>query len=288
MSSDPTYYVRIKGRVSGPHALTRLTQLARAGQLSRLHEISENGQEWNAAGKHDALFPNGKHASSSNGIELIEEEHDEAATSSLSAARPTVQTGPTWWCSIGGKEFGPIPEAQIAELVANGKLNRKDLVWRTGLAEWKPAESVLPELWSQQLIATSRSFSDESEVSGVLLQVLSGTVLWTVILAVVRGAFAYFPLFGGLRMILHGETRNELLTGMALTTGGLLWAGSAVTSFQVARSIMRFSSGKRTQDELLMFVKAHRVFWIYDASMFICLLIFTGVMSVLAPKPSWF
>ena len=47
-----------------------------------------------------------------------------------------------WYYARDDEKFGPFTREELQEHAESGKLARKDLVWRDGLAEWKPALSL--------------------------------------------------------------------------------------------------------------------------------------------------
>jgi GYF domain 2 len=47
-----------------------------------------------------------------------------------------------WFYSTGGTKHGPVPSKQLVALARGGKLSPTDLVWKEGMAEWKPAGKV--------------------------------------------------------------------------------------------------------------------------------------------------
>jgi TPR repeat protein len=47
---------------------------------------------------------------------------------------------------INGEQFGPYPEVEFRQHVADMKIVKSDLVWREGLADWIPAERLLNSL----------------------------------------------------------------------------------------------------------------------------------------------
>lgn len=51
------YYVRARGKVSGPYNVDGLQKLAKRGLLSRIHEISSDRVGWAAASEYEDLFP---------------------------------------------------------------------------------------------------------------------------------------------------------------------------------------------------------------------------------------
>jgi S1-C subfamily serine protease len=53
---DTRLYLRIRGRVLGPYDLENLRSLAHRGQLSRFHELSQDGTNWVCASAYPELF----------------------------------------------------------------------------------------------------------------------------------------------------------------------------------------------------------------------------------------
>ena len=43
-----------------------------------------------------------------------------------------------WFYADGGKQQGPIDEAQLVALIQSGKITQETLVWREGMADWLP------------------------------------------------------------------------------------------------------------------------------------------------------
>src|SRR5262245_16889384 len=47
-----------------------------------------------------------------------------------------------WYYLSGGKQLGPVTSAQLRELVGAGRLQPTDMIWKDGLPQWIPANSV--------------------------------------------------------------------------------------------------------------------------------------------------
>jgi uncharacterized RDD family membrane protein YckC len=47
-----------------------------------------------------------------------------------------------WFYADGGRQSGPVDEAGLARLVAAGTIRPETLVWRAGLANWQPYQSI--------------------------------------------------------------------------------------------------------------------------------------------------
>jgi uncharacterized RDD family membrane protein YckC len=54
----------------------------------------------------------------------------------------------TWYYARGNQQFGPVTIEQLQGLIGTGQVQRADLVWREGMAQWTPAQNV-PELTPQ-------------------------------------------------------------------------------------------------------------------------------------------
>jgi len=51
------FFVRVRGRVSGPFDIEALRRMARTGALSRIHEVSPDRTSWARASDYEDLFP---------------------------------------------------------------------------------------------------------------------------------------------------------------------------------------------------------------------------------------
>ena len=50
-----------------------------------------------------------------------------------------------WYVGRNGRQEGPVSDEQLRAMVRDGSLQREDLVWREGMADWQPAKAI-PEL----------------------------------------------------------------------------------------------------------------------------------------------
>lgn len=51
----------------------------------------------------------------------------------------------TWYYHLGGQQQGPVSDAELANLLQTGKINRATPVWREGMADWQPLSVAWPE-----------------------------------------------------------------------------------------------------------------------------------------------
>jgi uncharacterized RDD family membrane protein YckC len=49
-----------------------------------------------------------------------------------------------WYFAEGGKQAGPIDDAQLEQFVQSGRIQPETLVWREGMANWQPYNQVRP------------------------------------------------------------------------------------------------------------------------------------------------
>ncbi|MEN9573473.1 MAG: hypothetical protein RL514_1328 [Verrucomicrobiota bacterium] len=50
----------------------------------------------------------------------------------------------TWFYAVGSERKGPVTEAELDRLAAQGELRSDTLVWRDGMADWKPLAEARP------------------------------------------------------------------------------------------------------------------------------------------------
>ncbi|MDV2687072.1 DUF4339 domain-containing protein, partial [Alkalihalophilus lindianensis] len=62
-------------------------------------------------------------------------------------AAPVAAVETAWHYEQNGVPAGPLPESQIADLVARGAVQPGTRVWRTGMTDWASASAALPALF---------------------------------------------------------------------------------------------------------------------------------------------
>jgi hypothetical protein len=58
-----------------------------------------------------------------------------------------------WFYARDGRKSGPISSAELKSLAASGKLRRTDLLWKEGMADWRPADQ-FPKLFPAEAAAS--------------------------------------------------------------------------------------------------------------------------------------
>ena len=163
------FFVRIRGRVHGPIDRSKLDRLVAKGQLSRIHEISQDGRSWQPASSMPELFvvsaqdsiPVNSESVSSPGVAHSDNQPSAgnsnwSATSTLQnqfdVARDPWREGETdvnvepavsWYYAIDGTQQGPVPSTKLADLIRTKTVSPQDMVWTNEMPNWAEAGSVV-------------------------------------------------------------------------------------------------------------------------------------------------
>lgn len=126
--SEKQYFVRNRGKVSGPFSLDQLRALQRRGQLKRFYEVSEDRRNWQEAGALPVLF----------------------AKSDLSGQTAASQSIPQWYYAEdrgedGTLNQGPFSVEQIGMFLQNGTITASTPVWKDGMPDWVPVGAASEE-----------------------------------------------------------------------------------------------------------------------------------------------
>ena len=152
------FYIRFKGRITGPFPTAEMHKRAKEGSLSRFHEISKDGQIWKKAGIFSDLWsipssidsllapqdvgpvvtqPDfGKTAS-----EWVQDTPDPFAQ--IPKTGTPVQPDKQWHYQQGsGDQCGPLPISVMKNLIQQGDIVPDTLVWADGLSDWTQAQYI--------------------------------------------------------------------------------------------------------------------------------------------------
>jgi S1-C subfamily serine protease len=134
--SDSPFYVRSKGKITGPFDLATVQKLARRGTVSRLDDLSRNRVNWEPASTMPSLFP----------------PEPSGGDGSAANARPSPQVNvpqpppiQRFFYQKDGKSVGPVPLPLLQSLARSGQLRADDPVWIDGAESSTPA-GAHPEL----------------------------------------------------------------------------------------------------------------------------------------------
>src|SRR3954470_14648715 len=90
-----------------------------------------------------------------------------------------------WFYIADGVQKGPVDDTRLAELARSGGLTRAMLLWKAGLAGWKPASEVNPGLfpvehWYYLVNGVQTGPVDASALPGLVQSgtITAGTAIW--------------------------------------------------------------------------------------------------------------
>lgn len=159
--SEDRLYIRFKGKILGPLTSQKIQELARRGQITRMHDLSPDGRSWVKAGEYGNLFNSDKSAeqrpAGGAGNEAapipVNPLYSQPApvTPSPAASRPTESPDMAvqWYAHINGENRGPLTTASLMGSVNSGQVAPDTLVWRAGFDDWRPAGDCFPQSFSQ-------------------------------------------------------------------------------------------------------------------------------------------
>lgn len=134
-----TYYIRVRGRIQGPFAIEQLKTMRQRGQFSRAHEVSTDRLNWQSASVLDSVFSVPKRASRQNTQADVAErpvggldEQDGV----LALLEQDSNTKSIWHYTVGLEQHGPVSLLELRMLLASGNVQRTDLAWKDGMADW--------------------------------------------------------------------------------------------------------------------------------------------------------
>lgn len=269
-------YVRVRGRVRGPFDEEKLRALAKRGQLSRIHELSEDGEHWTRAADNLDLFP------PSSAIET------KPLAAPTPASQPQVQSAVAanlepdvraWYYeSKDGGSDGPIGTAELVQHLATGRIPSDRNVWCQEIGEWTPANTV-PELASNaQTSFESSSYrtNTRGEIPPDVVRALGGSRLWVVFIAVIVFVYATMSLvIGGYFAVVGARKGVAPVTfyGVLTVVSGVLYMVGGVMLINHSIRIGRFIAQPRTE-RLVSALDALRAFWMYVSVLLIVALAF--------------
>jgi hypothetical protein len=160
------FYIRFKGRVTGPFQKEEIQKRAKEGMLSRFHAMSTDGQLWKKAAEFSDLWSIPSDVNSLLAPEKSDVPLPEPVITQTKPA-PTITTpvtpdpfagipvigAPTQsniqWHYQGrnGDQCGPLPITVMQNLIRQGDIVRSTLIWANGFLDWTEAQYV-PQLSS--------------------------------------------------------------------------------------------------------------------------------------------
>jgi len=131
------FQIKYRGEVVWEATLAELQQQVARGQLTALHKLSHDGQQWRYASEFPELF---------GGTQAT-------ATANAPAQPSAAPAEPQWYVSSVDQPIGPFPRGEIARRIRAGEVSLQEKVWHEGLADWRPIPDEFPreahEAWCQ-------------------------------------------------------------------------------------------------------------------------------------------
>jgi 3-keto-disaccharide hydrolase/uncharacterized protein DUF4339 len=125
--SKQQWFVQHGGEQKGPFTPQAIKQMAESGSLARNDLIRTTGSStWGQAGSVKGLFAD-------------QPMKAELADSTASSA----QLSQEWFYGKDGKQHGPFSRSKLDELATTGVISPNVLLWKSGMAEWVEASSVI-------------------------------------------------------------------------------------------------------------------------------------------------
>jgi multisubunit Na+/H+ antiporter MnhG subunit len=128
------FFVRIRGTQRGPFPISKLQELVKTGQMSRMNEVSTDGTGWRPAAEFPEIFS------------PIQQPQVVSQPAQI-ATQVSQDESVGWYVTIGGHQNGPYPLSQIQAMIQAGQIIESDFVWHDQMHDWQPAGSV-PEVAS--------------------------------------------------------------------------------------------------------------------------------------------
>ncbi|MCC6508777.1 MAG: DUF4339 domain-containing protein, partial [Pirellulaceae bacterium] len=123
------WYVRIGSRLRGPFTEDQLKLLRKRGELSSVHQVSQDQRVWEPAG---TLFQQWE----GKGVEPAVE------SPAKPAITPTTTQDAWYFSSPKGESVGPMSRQHLGQLAAAGQITSRTLIYGPGYSSWTAAGQV--------------------------------------------------------------------------------------------------------------------------------------------------
>lgn len=273
---DEHFYVRIRGRVQGPYEVDKLRSLVRRGQLSRMHEVSNDKVVWKQAADFPELFSSPEVRTAANNSA----EHRQAAESAdvgvMDRDEPPAQDSKEWYYAKNNVQNGPVTFDHLRALTQAGAVVGEDLVWKEGMTEWKPAWQIQGLHTIPLMTGTgSKSLNANDGSSTDLVRTMSDSRAWAGFVSACINICGVLCVILSVIAFLYGVRRGNT----ADTAGGLfglLWSSLVVTAgvllSRYNRNVRRYVANGASQ-ELDDALRSLRSIWIFAAIVLIVFLV---------------
>jgi GYF domain 2 len=236
------YYIKMQGRILGPFALDSLQQMAANGQLSRVHMLSSDKNNWFRASEISQLFERPSTTTNRKAADNSAKANAESANTKQASQNQADSPKQTeWYFTSQGQQSGPVEFGHMAQLIQKRKIKNEDLVWREGWADWKAVASVaelaglipddnhnnpiLVEVRSEREASRHVEKNSNLETS----RILRSSNPWAYFICIAGYVFSALTFFSAIAGIVVGaRTQVGALIGQSVIT--LLFGGVFVTA----------------------------------------------------------
>lgn len=299
-------YVRFKGKTLGPLTEQKVRDLVRRGQITRLHELSPDGNVWHRLEEMPSLLgersgrtvsPAGPGGSGNGEQKRAEADAPVRGAGSgppaaVSTPAPGVDAEPSveWYIHLRGQTVGPQSTSTLKAKIHAGEVDAKTLVWRAGYDSWLPASQAFPDEFgrgghpsspSDQHGGVQVSVGGGSPDLQSLHAVLAKQRPWTLSIAVSLLALSTLGAVYFVTAMIVGAERNWIpFQGAAAVIYGLVGLIHVGVVVAGAILLLRFSTSVKSHnlsgDRSAAIVAAKRLgtYWRYWA----CVIIFYLVL----------
>ncbi|MFG0262327.1 MAG: DUF4339 domain-containing protein [Novipirellula sp. JB048] len=304
--SDDRIYVRFKGKTLGPLTETKVRDLVRRGQITRMHELSSDGLTWQRAEAFGDIFRK-RDQGTPQAVAPVSATTSSAAaqdTSTPLAAAAPVSTatsapipgqmpedGVQWYAHVNGDNQGPINSQTLVQWISSGDVHRDTLVWRAGYDDWRPASVCMPERFAPTATAVTEpsgnSVAQSGSAGGTNVSVSADAcdqflrqrpwVMMLSIFTLVGSGFAvlYFVttmMVGADASWLPRGGSGSVIYGLSgLVICGLFIAGAILLLLYAAS--LKTLNRQRNSVQLEIAARKLYTFWRYSATVFIVFLV---------------
>jgi TM2 domain-containing membrane protein YozV len=144
------YFVRSRGKVTGPFQMGDLQQLVKRGRLNRFDQISSDNSSWGDAGNNGDLFA----VAGARGTQVVAGADPHNETHKIESDTPPHSStrGHLFFYAQNGSVIGPVSPEVLQSLATNGTLQADDQVWAEGSNKASTAMQLpmLAALYSRQ------------------------------------------------------------------------------------------------------------------------------------------
>jgi hypothetical protein len=268
-----TFYIRFRGKVQGPFDKEKLRALAKRGQFSRAHEISENQIDWTSAQSVRDIFSSASSRSRKG--------------STNETPTDTRRKAPEWYYVEDSEEVGPVSTGQLTEMIAEGRLSTDTLVWANGMKSWAPASSLTTFSRLSRSTQLSEPSIDETlreRLDDTLTQAAMAGRGWVLFIAVIGFLLCVFDVVVGIwqtSLGFHVGNGARISGGLTLTVQGLLiLAGACIlTSYFSRLGRLRTSPVAST---LQAAMRSLSTLWAFTGIVLVVVLAFVLVIGIWA------